>query len=193
MEDDAKKKQRKPKEPTSRWLRDQALRYLDRFATTAQKMHHHLYRKAQAGKLFFDIDEAELRIRIDLEIEKLVSSGFINDRGYAASKARVMSRQGKSFNQIRRKLMELDVSEEIQEAALAGLGDDIEAIDVRAAALYVRKRKFGPYKADGARKERWEKEMGSLARNGFSFSVASLVLSLETIDLVEDLIIRASD
>jgi regulatory protein len=196
MEDDETKppkKKGKPKEPTSRWLRDQALRYLDRFATTTQKMHDHLYRKSQAGAEVYDIEEAELRARINKEIDKLVSSGFLNDREYAASKARVMAKQGKSLNQIRRKMIELNLSEEIQAAAVSGLGDDTDIMDKRSAARYVRKRKFGPYKSDGSRKERLQKELGSLARNGFSYDIAIQVLNLETEDLVEELINGSGD
>ncbi|MEH6524910.1 MAG: regulatory protein RecX [Sneathiella sp.] len=182
------KKQRKPKEPTARWLRNQALRYLDRFATSTGKMHHHLFRKSQPALALFDLDEAELRASIDVEIAKLVDSGFINDQEYAASKARIMAKQGKSLNQIRRKLMDLEVSEDIQEAAISGLGEDSEGLDMVAAALYVRKRKFGPYKPEESRQARWEKEMSSLARNGFSYTVASVVLAKESIEGIEEVI-----
>ena len=184
------KKRRKPKEPTPRWLRDQALRYLDRFSTTARKMHTHLYKKAEPALVLFDLDEADLRAAIDTEIAKLVASGFINDREYAASKARVMAKQGKSLNQIRRKLMDLEVSEDIQEAAISGLGENSEGLDIAAAAVYVRKRKFGPYKPEETRQARWEKEMGSLARNGFSYTVASRVLAMETVEAIEDIILN---
>jgi regulatory protein len=182
------KKRRKPKEPTPRWLRDQALRYLDRFATTTQKMHTHLFKKSQPALALFELDEAELHLTIDTEIAKLVASGFMNDREYAASKARIMVKQGKSLNQIRRKLMDLEVPDDIQEAAISGLGEDREGIDFAAAALYARKRKFGPYKSEDTRQARWEKEMSSLARNGFSYGIASRVLAMETVESIEDII-----
>ncbi|USG59566.1 recombination regulator RecX [Sneathiella marina] len=182
------RKKRKPKEPTPRWIREQALRYLDRFATTTHKMRTHLYKKAEPALALFELDEAELRATIDTEISKLVASGFMNDSEYAASKARLMAKQGKSLNQIRRKLMELELSEDIQESALSGLGEDQEKIDMAAAALYVRKRKFGPYKPEETRKARWEKEMGSLARNGFSYRIANRILAMDTVEGIEDLI-----
>ncbi|WP_373087339.1 regulatory protein RecX [Sneathiella sp.] len=182
------KKARIPKEPTSKWLRDQALRYLNRFPATTFKMRQHLMTRAAAGAELFDVDDAELGFRIEAEIARLVASGFINDREFAASKARVMARQGKSVTQIELRLQGLGFTEEDQENALEELGEDRRALDLAAAARYVKRRKFGPYKPARTREARDTREMASLARSGFSYDVARTVLDADKAEEIEDLI-----
>jgi len=182
------KKPRKPKEPTVKWLRDQALRYLNRFPATTTKMRQHLYKKAEPNLEFFELSENEVLGNIDQVIDTLVQAGFMNDTEFAASKARVMSRQGKSLKQIQLKLQELGFSEELVEKAISALGEDIADLDLKAAARFVKRRKFGPYKPKESRQERREKELASLARQGFSYGVATRVLEASTITIVEKII-----
>lgn len=184
------KNPRKPKEPTSRWLRDQALRYLNRFPATTMKMRSFLYEKSHAGMFAFEIPKLELKDRIEEEITKLVTAGFMNDQEFAKNKARVMARQGKSALQIRMKLTSMEFPEEMQEEAMEALGESDRALDRRAAALYVRKRKFGPYKDEKTRTARREKELASLARKGFSFDIANSIINAEDIEEIETLIYR---
>ncbi|TNE38413.1 MAG: regulatory protein RecX [Alphaproteobacteria bacterium] len=191
MSDEPEKKAKriyKPKEPTSRWLRDAALRYLNRFPATTMKLRQHLLRKASAGAEMFEIPKEEILSRIDAEIGKLVEAGILNDKEFAASKARVMARDGKPVARISLKLKEMGFSDDLQDHALAELGEEGRDLDLKAAARYVRKRKFGPFKPADTRAEREEKELASLARTGFSFDVARRVLDAETTEEIEALI-----
>ncbi|PHQ69333.1 MAG: hypothetical protein COB93_08300 [Sneathiella sp.] len=182
------KKIRKPKEPTEKWLRDQALRYLNRFPATTMKMHQHLQKKAAPNLEFFDVTESNLIGNIDRVIENLVRAGFMNDDEFAASKARVMAKQGKSTAQIGAKLQELGFTETQMDAAIAALGEDPYKRDLRAAARYVKRRKFGPYKPTEIRSDRRDKELASLARQGFSYDIATKALDAETTEDIDALI-----
>jgi regulatory protein len=192
MDEDAaskKKRERKLREPTPQWLRQRALSYLDRFPATTMKMRQHLFSKAKPGMEQHGLKEADVRASIDGEIEKLVKSGILNDAEFANSKARLLVRQGKSTSHIRNKLLQLEFTGEQVGDALAALDGSAEARDLQAAARYVRKRKFGPYKAENTRSERYQKEMASLARNGFSYDVAKKVLSMTTVGEVEEILL----
>ncbi|MEX1035641.1 MAG: RecX family transcriptional regulator [Sneathiella sp.] len=182
------KKPRKPVEPTPKWLRDQALRYLNRFPATRRKMTRHLFDKAMRHAEHFELSEDILKERITGEIEKLEAAGFINDREFAASKARVMARQGRSTAQIGVKLQEMGFSEFDQANALAGLGSDMASLDRKAAARFVKRRKFGPYKPQAIREARRNRELASLARQGFSFDVATAVIDAEDTEEIEAII-----
>lgn len=182
------KRPRKPVEPTPKWLRDQALRYLNRFPATSRKMAQHLFNKAAPQREHFDLPEEKLKEDIAKVVEDMIKAGFINDSEFAASKARIMARQGRSVAQIGLKLQEMEFSDNDQSDALDALGDDRQALDRRAAARFVKRRRFGPYKPEETRAERRNKELASLARQGFSFDVATLVIDAESVDVIETII-----
>ncbi|MBO0334952.1 RecX family transcriptional regulator [Sneathiella sp. CAU 1612] len=182
------KRPRKPVEPTPKWLRDQALRYLNRFPATSRKMAQHLFNKAAPQREHFDLPEEKLKEDIAKVVEDMIKAGFINDSEFAASKVRIMARQGRSVAQIGLKLQEMEFSDNDQSDALDALGDDRQALDRRAAARFVKRRRFGPYKPEETRAERRNKELASLARQGFSFDVATLVIDAESVDVIETII-----
>ena len=182
------KRPRKPVEPTPKWLRDQALRYLNRFPATSHKMAQHLFNKAAPQLEHFDIVEEKLSADIEKVVADMIKAGFINDTEFAASKARLMARQGRSVAQIGLKLQEMAFSEADQSQALEALGEDRNALDRRAAARFVKRRRFGPYKPEETRGERRNKELASLARQGFSFDVATRVVDAKSIEIIEEMI-----
>ena len=182
------KKPRKPIEPTEKWLRDQALRYLNRFPATRRKMTRHLFDKAMRHAEHFELSETVLNERIAGVIEKLEASGFINDTEFAASKARVMARQGRSIAQIGVKLQEIGFAESDQSHAIKELGTDTTLHDRKAAARFVKRRRFGPYKPEETREDRRDKELASLARQGFSYDVATAVIDAEDTEKIEAII-----
>lgn len=182
------KRPRKPVEPTPKWLRDQALRYLNRFPATSRKMARHLFDKAAVQLEHFDLPEEKLKEDIAQVVEDMIKAGFINDTEFAASKARIMARQGRSVAQIGLKLQEMEFSDSDQARALDELGEDRHALDRRAAARFVKRRRFGPYKPEEVRGERRNKELASLARQGFSFDVATRVVDAESTEVIERMI-----
>lgn len=182
------KKQRPPKVVTPALLRGQALRYLDRFAATTMKMQRHLLTKNRKAIEFHDMDVDTVLQMIDLEIEKLIKAGILNDQEYASSKARSMARQAKSKLQIEVKLQGLGFDESQSGQAITRLIEEEGHSDTIAAAKYIRKRRFGPYKPAETRDERRNKELSALARNGFEFGLASRMLDLNTIEELEEII-----
>ncbi|MBO6827748.1 MAG: regulatory protein RecX [Sneathiella sp.] len=196
MEDEEKPKKRAPRPPkpvTPARVREQALRYLDRFAATTDKLKRHLMTKNRRAIQHHSQDEEEVFQMIEETVEKIVKQGLMDDQKYADAKARSLSRQGKSTRHIRQKLFSLGLNEGYTEHALEELTEVEGYTDLIGAAKYVRKRKFGPYKEPDTREERRDKELGALMRNGYSFEIATKILSLETVEELEDIIFGTGD
>jgi len=189
--DEPEKKIRKPrplKEVTPKRIRGQALRYLDRFATTTPKLARHLYNKNRKAIEFFELDEHSVMQIIETEIEKLVSAGIMDDQQYADSKARTMARQGKSKRQIVGKLITFGLEDSHTDHAITELEEVQGHTDELGAAKYIKKRRFGPYKDPETQVDRHQKELLTLVRNGFDFSLGERLLKFENIENIEDII-----
>lgn len=182
------KKEKPPADVTHALIRRQALKYLDRFAATTMKLRRHLLNKNAKAIEFHGLDTEDVLQNIDTEIEKLVKAGIMDDQLYASSKARSMARQGKSSLQINVKLGSLGFDEQQSDTALDRLKEEEGFTDKKAAARYIKRRRFGPYKPDETREEREQKELAALVRNGFELGTAKAVLSLATTEEIEDLI-----
>lgn len=182
------KKERPPKDVTPALLRAQALRYLDRFAATTMKLRRHLMTKSRKSIEFHTLDPENVLQMIDVEIERLEKAGILNDQEYASGKARSMSRQAKSKLQIELKLQSLGFDESQADQAITQLVDEEGHSDRIAAAKYIRKRKFGPFKPVETREDRRNKELSSLVRNGFEFGLAAALLDLPSIEEIENII-----
>jgi regulatory protein len=183
-----KRKPRPPKPVTQARVREQALRYLDRFGTTTEKLKRHLLTKNYKAIQFHGHDPEQIHQFIETEVDKLEKSGVLNDQQYADSKARSLSRQGKSTRHIRGKLGTLGLKATVTDNALTDLSEVEGYTDRIGAAKYIRKRRFGPFKPLETREARRDKELSSLVRNGYAFDLASELLSKETTEEIDDII-----
>ncbi len=187
MEDESNNKpaKRPPKKVTATRLHNQALYYLDQFPTTAGKMRNVLINKSKKAAEFHEQDWDAVLKMIDGEIERLIAAGILNDKLYAESKARVLSRRGKSVRMIKASLNDIQVDEENIENAVSELGGSERQTDLQSAKNYIKRRKFGPYRASDKRHERREKDMAALARVGFGYDIVKMVIDAETIEELE--------
>ena len=193
-EEQPKKRKPRPLKPVDKKrVREQALRYLDRFAATTDKMKRHLFTKNYKAMAHHSQDEEDIRQMIEEIVQSLVKAGLMDDQQYADSKARSLSRQGKSTRHIRQKLQSLGLKDKQADHALTELSEVEGYTDFLGAAKYVRKRRFGPYKDFDTREERRDKEMSALMRNGYSFDISNKILSLETVEEVENILYGPSD
>ena len=194
MEEQPKKRKPRPLKPVEKQrVREQALRYLDRFAATTDKLKRHLFTKNYKAMAQHSQDEEQVRQIIEEVIESLVKAGLMDDQQYADAKARSLSRQGKSTRHIRQKLQSMGLKDRQADHALTELSEVEGYTDLIGAAKYLRKRRFGPYKDENTRDERRDKELSALMRNGYSFDISNKILSLHTVDEVEDIIYGSSD
>jgi regulatory protein len=126
-------------------------------------------------------------------VEKILAEseqqGQLDDDRFAASKVRSLSRRGISARGIAARLAAKGLKGEQVEAGMnelkAEMGGDPEQA---AAAALIRKKKLGPYRPASTRRDNWQRDLGVLARAGFSFDLAKKLLATESIEELEDLV-----
>ncbi len=162
-----------PQPPTETWLHERALRYLDRFDSSAANLKRVL--RAAVHRVVVDpAEQAAAGGRIDALIERLQRSGVLDDARFAATSARGLRSRGSSTRMIRHKLQAKGVAERDVETALGEALDERTELD--AAREHVRRKRLGPHRAPAERKARAQRDLAALARAGFSFDVARRAL-----------------
>lgn len=99
----------------------------------------------------------------------LVAEGMIDDRAFAETRARRLTRAGRSAAVIGAHLAARGVATEDRPAA-----PDAEQ-ELAAALAYARRRRLGPFGEDAS----GPKALGAMARAGFSQSVARRALAMD--------------
>jgi regulatory protein len=171
-----------PRVPDATTLRAAALAHLSRFAATEAGLTRMLERRVQnwARKSTEPPERvaaqaAQARACIPDLVRRLAESGAVSDTIFAQTRARALARAGRSRRAIGAHLAVRGVS-----AALAAdaLPED-PSHDVVAALIHARRRRLGPWRKEAESPERLRRELGSLARAGFSHEAATSALRSE--------------
>jgi regulatory protein len=170
-EDGRRLKRPVPRAVTPAYLDRAALAYLERFASSAQNLARVLKRKVERRCRMRDEDPAPFLALIDDVVARAARSGLVDDRRYAEGRVASLRRRGGSARAIGAKLAAKGVPRETVAAALGGGEDD----EIAAAHALARRRRLGPYRT-GDRAPFREKDLAALARAGFGFAVARLVV-----------------
>ncbi|MGO6844477.1 recombination regulator RecX [Rhizobium ruizarguesonis] len=166
--------------PTSRmlsWARNSAIYRLERRMMTEKQLFDAITRKAK--EKFEDISAAQLKAIADFAVNFAYDNKVLDDSAYAEISTRSAVRGGKSKRVIAQKLAAKGVSSDKVEAALE------EADDLYAAAIFARKRAFGPFRRVELDEKRKAKELSAFARNGFSFDIGRKIFDMSFEDAEE--------
>lgn len=166
--------------PTSRmlsWARNSAIYRLERRMMTEKQLFDAITRKAK--EKFEGISPAQLKAVADFAVKFAYDNKVLDDSAYAEISTRSAVRGGKSKRAIAQKLAAKGVSSDRVEAALE------EADDLHAAAIFARKRAFGPFRRVELDEKRKAKELSAFARNGFSFDIGRKVFDMSFEDAEE--------
>lgn len=173
-----------PKPVTQKRLMNIALYYLGRYETSASRLSAFLSRRVSKDRL----KGAEIPDNVDdliaEVIAKMCKDGYIDDSRYAESIFRRMKQAGKSKRAIVEKLRQAGIGEDVKTALFAAFEESEGDSELEAARRLVKKKRLGPFRNPELRKEFAKKDLGVLARAGFSFDTA--VKALETPDSQED-------
>lgn len=145
---------------------DQAIRWLSRRAYGQVELTRRL-----AGSGF----EAE---SIDPAIARCKELGYLDDRAFAESRARVRFGRGYGAGRVRAELRFLGIDAEMIESALEAWQAQSET-NPKACALRVLEKRFGPLDGGWLDFKERQRYYGFLARRGFEFEVIDAVLSGE--------------
>ncbi len=161
-----------PREPLTRQKLEQlALTYLNRFDCTAQKLKQHLTLRAKKAGA-----SEEAAAWICELCERYLGSGVLDDARFARNLASQLSARGKSARAISQKLSARGVPSDVASELMQTRKQSEPEAELEAARAYVRRRRLGPHRSAEERQAFHQKDLASLARQGFSFDVARRAL-----------------
>jgi regulatory protein len=155
---------RKPRPPLNETrLRDLALHYVGRFATTRAKLIAYLRRKI-TERGWEDANAPDPQGIA----ARLVELGYIDDAGFAATKGAALTRRGFGTRRVGEALRAAGVEENDRAPAL----DDATSARWAAADAFARRKRLGPYAAAPVEREKRDKQIAAFLRAGHDYATA---------------------
>ena len=160
-------------------LKDLAYSYLEKYSPSKQQLKIYLLKK-YLTKIKGTKSKREVSSIIDEILKNLEQNKIINDELYSDSKARMFLRRGYSLNKIHQSLMNKGIDNKYIKKSIDKIKEDKIEPDFVSALRLCKKRRIGPLRPEANRELYYKKDMGILARGGFSFDLSKRVLNLET-------------
>ena len=160
-------------------LKDLAYSYLEKYSPSKQQLKVYLLKK-YLTKIKGSKSKKEVTSIIDKIILNLESNKFLNDEMYSDSKARMFLRRGYSLNKINQSLRNKGIEDKFVRQSIEKIKEDQIEPDFVSALKLCKRRRIGPSRPESNRELFYKKDMGILARGGFSFDLSKRVLELET-------------
>jgi regulatory protein len=152
-------------------LRDLALSYAARYATTAARLRRYLERKLKEREW-----QGSESPDIEALVARLTGLGYVDDRAFAAAKTRDLTARGFGARRVRGALAAAGVGRDDAAAATAPDPDDADAA-LATAIAFARRRRFGPFaRAPSDDPMQRRRELAAMARAGHDFDIARRVL-----------------
>lgn len=168
----SERRERKPKKPlTPESLNWFALRYVERYATTREKL-----RKYLNGKLYERGWSGEGSAPVDALVERFSELGYVDDRGYGESKAKSLERRGYGLRRVDQALIAAGIEPEMREDIRC------EVDEAEAALAYARRKRLGPFATEKPDPQQRQKQFAAMVRAGHSFERVKAILAAESED-----------
>ncbi len=159
-------------------LRDLAYSYLEKYNPSKQQLKVYLLKK-YLTKIKGTQSKKEVSLIINQIIDSLEKQKVLNEELYSDSKARMFLRRGYSLSKINQSLRIKGVDEKHIKQSLEKIKDNVMEPDFVSALKLCKRRRIGPLRPESNRELFYKKDMGILARAGFSFDLSKRVLNLE--------------
>ena len=187
MYDKIKSQKKKfPNKITESSLRNIALHYLQRYASSTGNLKSILKRRVMRSARFHEVSIREASIWIEALVEQLVRSGVVDDHTYAEGRMWTLFRRGVSPKRISQQLIQKGVNPEIIQEVIVKLHSETSNPNLSAAKKLVKRRRLGLYRQPSKRAEQQGKDLAAVARAGFDFQTARRVIFAETIEELEE-------
>ena len=160
-------------------LKDLAYSYLEKYSPSKQQLKIYLLKK-YLTMIKGTKSKKEVSAIIDEIVKNLEQNKIVNDELYADSKARMFLRRGYSLNKIHQSLINKGIDSKYIKQSIDKIKDDKIEPDFVSALKLCKRRRIGPLRPEANRELYYKKDMGILARGGFSFDLSKRVLNLET-------------
>ncbi len=159
-------------------LKDLAYSYLEKYSPSKQQLKIYLLKK-YLTKIKGTKSKKEVSLIIDEIIKNLEKNRIINDALYSDSKARMFLRRGYSLNKINQSLRNKGIDNKYIQQSIDKIKEDKIEPDFVSALKLCKRRRIGPLRPEDNRELFYKKDMGILARGGFSFDLSKRVLNLD--------------
>tara|TARA_A100000164_G_scaffold95020_1_gene82424 strand:+ start:36 stop:596 length:561 start_codon:yes stop_codon:yes gene_type:complete len=159
-------------------LKDLAYGYLEKYSPSKQQLKIYLLKK-YLTKIKGPQSKKEVSIIIDEILLNLEKNKLVNDELYSDSKARMFLRRGYSLNKINQSLRNKGIKSEFIQKTINKIKDDKIEPDFVSALKLCKRRRIGALRPQANRELFYKKDMGILARGGFSYELSKRVLDLD--------------
>jgi regulatory protein len=163
------KPRRAPAPLNSETLRELALRYVGKYATTKAKLRQYLARKLKE-RGWDDARPPELERLAD----RFAELGLIDDAAYAMAKSRSLSARGYGKRRLADQMRQAGVGQ----ADGADANAHAEEAAIEAALRLARRRRIGPFAAEAPSPQMQEKWIAAMVRAGHDFSISRVISGL---------------
>ena len=160
-------------------LKDLAYSYLEKYNPSKQQLKIYLLKK-YLTKIKGTKSKKEVTLIIDKIISNLEKSKILNDEMYSDSKARMFLRRGYSLNKINQSLRNKGIEEKYVTQSINKIKENQIEPDFISALKLCKRRRIGPVRPESNRELFYKKDMGILARGGFSFDLSKRILELDS-------------
>jgi regulatory protein len=164
--------QKKPAPPLcNRRLRDLAVYYVGKYATTKHKLVSYLERKIRERGW----QDGEPLPDLEMMANTFTELGYVNDAHYAETRARSFVRRGYGARRLEQDINAAGISE--CDAKLAR--DEVRKGAYASANAFARRKRIGPYAAEPATPQRKQKQLQAFMRAGHDFELARRFVEAE--------------
>ena len=160
-------------------LKDLAYSYLEKYNPSKQQLKVYLLKKYLL-KIKGSRSKKEVSAIIDEIILNLEKNKILNDEMYSDSKARMFLKRGYSLNKINQSLRGKGIEDKYVKQSIDKIKENEIEPDFVSALKLCKRRRIGPLRPESNRELFYKKDMGILARGGFSFDLSKRVLDLDS-------------
>ena len=160
-------------------LKDLAYSYLEKYNPSKQQLKVYLLKKYLL-KIKGSRSKKEVSAIIDEIILNLEKNKILNDEMYSDSKARMFLKRGYSLNKINQSLRSKGIEDKYVKQSIDKIKENEIEPDFVSALKLCKRRRIGPLRPESNRELFYKKDLGILARGGFSFDLSKRVLDLDT-------------
>jgi regulatory protein len=158
-------------------LRDLALSYVARYATSGARLERYLKRKLRE----FGWADEDRQPDVAALVETYAGLGYVDDRGFAQARSSSLLRRGYGARRVDQALGRDGIAPEIRSAVAAS-----DAQLRQAALAMASRRRFGPFGGEPPERERREKQLSAMLRAGHSLDFAREMVNASSIERAEE-------
>jgi regulatory protein len=158
-------------------LREMALRYVGRYATSKARLSDYLKRKLRERGWENEAAPPAITTIID-DFERL---GFVDDAAFAMARAKSLSRRGMGLRRIQQDLQVKGIAENDAHEAR----EQAEQDRWMAADRFAKRKRIGPYANEQASQELQQKQLQAFLRAGHSFEIAKIFVRSNPSEIIE--------